>query len=129
MHTAFNFEYLVSPRRAEGLQHTITRTLNIDTQMAVDFGPGPIAFDNVVNLSESNGTLTLTGTVPADATRVEVQWLGQPVPAILNGNGTWSVQFPAGTATMTQNSEIRVTAWDAANNSHSATRGKRRTAL
>jgi len=71
-----------------------------------------------VNLAESRGALTLTGTAPADATRVEVQWLGQTYPATLNGNGTWSLQFPAGLATASQMSDIRVTAWDAANNSN-----------
>ncbi len=92
-------------------------SFRVDTQMSVAIDPADFAGNNVVNLSESNGTLTLTGTVPADATRVEVQWLGQPVPAILNGNGTWSIQFPAGSAgTVTRDSTITVTAWDAAGN-------------
>ena len=96
--------------------------------LAYDAGDWRVAF-NVVNLTDSQGALTLTGTAPLDATRGEVQWLGNTYQATLNGNGTWSVSFPAGTATASQMSEIRVTAWDAANNSQSATRGNRRTAL
>ncbi len=102
---------------------TVTRTLNIDTEMSVAINPGAFAMDNVVNLAESNGSLTLSGTVARDATRVEVQWLGQPLPATLNGDGTWSVQFPAGAAgTITRDSTITVTAWDAADNRETATR-------
>ena len=96
-------------------------SFRVDTQMSVAIDAG-FAGDNVVNLQESRGTLTLTGTAPADATRVEVQWLGQTYQATLNGNGTWSVPFPAGVAAASQMSEIRVTAWDAANNSHFTTR-------
>lgn len=96
-------------------------SFRVDTQMSVAIDAN-FAGNDVVNLSESQGVLTLTGTVPADAARVEVQWLGQTYQATLNGNGTWSVPFPAGTATQSQMSEIRVTAWDSANNSNFTTR-------
>ena len=96
-------------------------SFRVDTQVSVAIDAN-FAGDNVVNLQESRGSLTLTGTAPADATRVEVQWLGQTYQATLNGNGTWSVPFPAGVAAASQMSEIRVTAWDAANNSHFTTR-------
>ncbi len=115
------YSYTARTVDAAGNPTERTGSFRVDTQMSVAIDAG-FAGDNVVNLRESGGALTLTGTVPADAARVEVQWLGQTYPATLNGNGTWSVQFPAGTATMTQNSEIRVTAWDTANNSNSATR-------
>ncbi|NBE07236.1 hypothetical protein GU920_06795 [Rhodobacter sp. CCP-1] len=102
---------------------TVTRTINIDTEMSVAINPAPFATDNVVNLAEAGGTLTLSGTAAADATRVEVQWNGQPIPATLNGDGTWSIQFPAGAAgSITRDSTITVTAWDAAGNSETATR-------
>lgn len=114
------YNYTARTVDAAGNPTERTGSFRVDTQMSVAIDAG-FAGNNVVNLSESQGALTLTGTVPADATRVQVQWLNQTYPATLNGNGTWSVQFPAGTANMTQNSEIRVTAWDAANNSHSAT--------
>lgn len=108
---------------AAGNETTQTRSITIDTQMSVAIDPAAFADDNVVNLTESNGTLTLTGTVPNDATRVEVQWLGQPLPATLNGNGTWSIQFPAGSAgARSLDSTLTVTAWDAAGNSATSDR-------
>lgn len=112
----------VTTRDAADNPTTVTRTLNIDTQMSVAIDARPFAVDNVVNMSESQGALTLTGTAPRDATRVEVAWLGQPVPATLNSDGTWSVSFPAGTATRTQDSTLTVTAWDAAGNRAETTR-------
>lgn len=98
-----------------GNTRSITETVVLDTVPPV---PAANAFarDNVVNFVESQGRLLLTGTAPADATRIEVQWLGQPVPARLTGNGTWEVEFPAGTATRTMDSTLTVTAWDAAGN-------------
>ena len=98
-----------------GNTRSITETVVLDTVPPI---PAANAFarDNVVNFVESQGRLLLTGTAPADATRIEVQWLGQPVPARLTGNGTWEVEFPAGTATRTMDSTLTVTAWDAAGN-------------
>lgn len=90
-------------------------SFRVDTQMSVGIDAG-FAGNDVVSLSESQGALTLRGTVPMDATRVEVTWLGQPVPATLHGDGTWSVTFAAGTATRTQDSTVTVSAWDAAGN-------------
>jgi len=90
-------------------------SFRVDTQMSVGIDAG-FAGNDIVNLTESQGALTLRGTVPMDATRVEVTWLGQPVPATLHGDGTWSVTFPAGTATRTQDSTITVSAWDVAGN-------------
>ena len=118
----YSRQVTVTTRDAADNPTTVTRSINIDTQMSVALDPAPFAIDNVVNLTDSQGALTLTGTAPRDATRVEVQWLGQPVPATLNGDGTWSIRFPAGTATASQNSTLTVTAWDAAGNSATATR-------
>ncbi|NGQ89627.1 hypothetical protein G5V65_01870 [Rhodobacter sp. HX-7-19] len=114
------YSYTVRTADAAGNPTERTGSFRVDTQMSVAIDGG-FAFDGVVNLAESRGALTLTGTAPADSTRVEVQWLGQTYPATLNGNGTWSLQFPAGLATASQMSEIRVTAWDAAENSNFAT--------
>ena len=114
------YSYTATTVDAAGNPTERTGSFRVDTQMSVAIDSG-FAFDGVVNLAESRGALTLTGTAPADSTRVEVQWLGQTYPATLNGNGTWSLQFPAGLATASQMSEIRVTAWDAANNSNFAT--------
>lgn len=98
-----------------GNTRSITETVVLDTVPPVP-AANALAFDNVVNFTESQGRLLLTGTAPADATRIEVQWLGQPVPARLTGNGGWEVEFPAGTATRTMDSTLTVTAWDAAGN-------------
>ena len=114
------YSYTVRTADAAGNPTERTGSFRVDTQMSVAIDAG-FAVDGVVNLAESRGALTLTGTAPADSTRVEVQWLGQTYPATLNGNGTWSLQFPAGLATASQMSEIRVTAWDAAENSNFAT--------
>jgi hypothetical protein len=109
------YSYTARTVDAAGNPTERTGSFRVDTQMSVAIDAN-FAGNDVVNLSESQGALTLTGTVPVDATRVEVQWLNQTFPATLNGNGTWSVQFPAGTATMTRDSTITVTAWDAAGN-------------
>jgi large repetitive protein len=114
------YSYTARTVDAAGNPTERTGSFRVDTQMSVAID-ADFAGDDVVNLRESQGVLTLTGTVPTDATRVEVQWLGQTYQATLNGNGTWSVPFPAGTAAASQMSEIRVTAWDAADNSHAAT--------
>jgi large repetitive protein len=115
------YSYTARTVDAAGNPTERTGSFRVDTQMSVAINAN-FADNDVVNLQESQGALTLTGTAPLDATRVEVQWLGNTYQATLNGNGTWSVPFPAGTATASQMSEIRVTAWDAAENSNSATR-------
>lgn len=115
------YRFTATTADAAGNVTTQTGAFRVDTQMSVSIDGG-FAGDNTVNLTESRGSLTLTGTIPPDATRVEVTWLGQPLPATLNANGTWSITFPPGTANRTQDSTISVTAWDSAGNSQTTTR-------
>jgi len=104
---------------ALGNQTVLTDTLVIDTV------PHPIGFnsvtaDNVVNLTESQAGLVVTGTSTAGATMlVTLQEVTQQTTVA--ANGTWSVTYPAGTLPAGEyTATLTATTTDAAGNSSTA---------
>ncbi|GAB1361566.1 hypothetical protein MASR1M32_08020 [Rhodobacter sp.] len=89
--------------------------------LVIDTVPNPIAFnpvtaDNLVNAAEAAAGFTITGTSIAGATlTVTVQGIQQVVT--VGADGTWSVNFAAGTLTAGEyDATINATSTDAAGN-------------
>lgn len=107
---------------AAGNPTTLTRTLSIDTEASVALNSAPIADDGIINLQESQGTVTISGTMGANTANVTLTWQGQTWPATLGANGTWSVTLAPGTFTTSQSGTLTVTATDTAGNTATASR-------
>lgn len=107
---------------AAGNPTTITRVLTIDTEAAVSLQSAPIARDGIINLEESQGTVTIQGVMGANTASVTLTWQGQTWPATLASNGTWSVTLPAGTFTTSQSGLLTATATDTAGNTATSRR-------
>lgn len=110
---------------AAGNPSSVTKTITIDTETSVSFnsttGHAQLG-DGYVNLSESQGAITLTGRAEAGSTAVTVNWVGGTQVATVAADGSWTVTFPAGSAgNVTRDSTFTVTSWDAAGNTASAT--------
>lgn len=77
--------------------------------------------DGVVNFNESGEAITMTGTVEAGST-VIVTLDGASRPASVDGNGNWSVTYPAGSLRAGEyETNVTVSATDMAGNTSSIT--------
>lgn len=110
---------------AAGNPTQVTKTITIDTENSVNFDSvtnHAQLRDGFVNLTESQGVITLTGRAEAGSTAVTVGWTGGAQVATVAADGTWTVSFPAGSAgAVTRDSTFTVTSFDRAGNSASAT--------
>lgn len=99
-----------------GNRTVITDTLVVDT-VANTVSFDAVTQDNTVNLSESQGTLVLTGTAtPGAVLTFTLAGVSQTVTA--GSDGSWTTSWAAGTvATGDYASQITVTSTDAAGNS------------
>lgn len=86
----------VTATDAVGNVATATHTIRVDTTSAVDFNEGSVEGDNVINAQEMLDGFTLTGTTQPGSS-VEVSVNGTTLPATVDANGNWTVDFPAGT--------------------------------
>ncbi|MBO9465812.1 hypothetical protein J7443_11270 [Tropicibacter sp. R15_0] len=74
---------------------TMTHGFNVDTEASVTVNTADITGDGIVNASEHNGTVTLTGTGEAGAT-IEVEIDYNTWTTTVQSDGTWSVDIGAG---------------------------------
>ena len=102
-----------------GNQTVVNETLVIDTV------PNPITFnavtsDNMVNLTESQSGLVVTGTSTAGAT-MTITLQGVTQTATVGADGNWSVTYPVGTLPGGEyTASLTATTTDAAGNASSA---------
>ena len=76
-----------------GNTSSTSRSFNIDTEVTVAFDANPIAGDNIVNMLESTGSVTMTGTSQAGSS-VSIDWGGVVRTATVAPDGRWTVTFP-----------------------------------
>jgi hypothetical protein len=76
-----------------GNASTTTDTVSIDTVSEVSVATATIAGDGTINAAEQAEGVTLTGTSQPGST-VNVTFEGTTLPAVVDANGGWSVQFP-----------------------------------
>ncbi|WP_185739765.1 Ig-like domain-containing protein [Sphingorhabdus wooponensis] len=75
---------------------TTSRAITVDTAPpAVPVITTPIAGNDIINATEKNATVTISGTAP-NSTAVEVRMGGVVKPVTSSGTGTWSVTFASG---------------------------------
>lgn len=110
---------------AAGNPTQVTKTITIDTENSVSFDSvtnHAQLKDGFVNLTESQGAITLTGKAEAGSTAVTVAWTGGAQVATVAADGSWTATFPAGSAgAVNRDSTFTVTSWDRAGNTASAT--------
>ncbi|MCF6444598.1 Ig-like domain-containing protein [Nereida sp. MMG025] len=79
---------------AYGNSASTSSTLQIDTQTSIEFTSLQVAGDNIVNASELQSGVTLTGTSQPGST-VSVDISGITYAATVAADGSWSVTYPA----------------------------------
>lgn len=105
-----------------GNSNTVTGTVRIDTVGSVAIDEALIEGDDVINASEANDGVTLTGTSEAGST-VDVSFGGVTHSAVVAADGSWSVNFAASEiASGEYDAEFSVVATDAAGNMSVASR-------
>lgn len=117
---------VITATDALGNKTVLNQAIAIDT--VATLGINQIAGDDILNALENGKAITVTGTAEKGSTDVMVSWNGTTLPATVNpATGNWTVNFPAGlfgTIQSTQ-TQVTVTAKDAAGNSASASRNVR----
>ncbi|SFK68588.1 Ig-like domain-containing protein [Shimia haliotis] len=105
---------------ARGNTTTVTDVLEVDT-IAPGATLGTVEGDNVINASEASNGVVLTGTgEPGSTLSIDFQGLTRTVT--VDGNGVWSMSYAAGEiAAGTYDSDVTITATDAAGNSATQT--------
>lgn len=107
---------------AAGNITTQTTTLRVDTLGEVTISGELIEGDDVVNAAEASDGMTLTGTTQVGST-VVVTFEGVDYPATVAGDGSWTLDLPAGAIPAgSYDSTITVTSTDAAGNVATTTR-------
>jgi hypothetical protein len=106
---------------AAGNPSSSTATFQVDTEVTVAFDPNPIAGDNVVNMVEATGGVTMTGTSQAGS-NVSVTWGGTTIAATTAANGSWTATFAGAQVPADGSTVATVTATDSVGNTSSATR-------
>ncbi|MGH1370072.1 MAG: Ig-like domain-containing protein [Maritimibacter sp.] len=102
--------------------NTISGTLNMDTVApSIEFGPAEVAGDGVVNASEANSKVEVTG-LAEPGSMVVVSMEGYSFETVATSQGTWTAQFPADAfANGTYDATLTAVATDAAGNSTTTT--------
>ncbi|MGO4915826.1 Ig-like domain-containing protein [Pseudogemmobacter sp. W21_MBD1_M6] len=99
-----------------GNMNTVSSIVHIDTVGAVSLNSGSIAGNNIINKTEAEDGVTLTGTTQVGST-VAVQIGSVTHPATVAEDGTWSVVFANGDLGLGEyDAGITVTATDTAGN-------------
>jgi large repetitive protein len=106
---------------AAGNASSTSATFQVDTEVTVSFAPDPIAGDNIVNMMEATGGVTMTGSSQAGSS-VSVEWGGRTLAATTAADGSWSVTFPGAQIPADGATVATVTATDSVGNTTSATR-------
>jgi hypothetical protein len=106
---------------AAGNPSSSSASFQVDTEVTVAFAPNPIAGDNVVNMVEATGGVTMTGTSQAGS-NVSVTWGGTTIAATTAANGSWTATFAGAQVPADGSTVATVTATDSVGNTSSATR-------
>lgn len=106
---------------AAGNPSSSTATFDVDTEVTVAFAPNPIAGDNIVNMVEASGGVTMTGTSQAGS-NVSVTWGGTTVAATTAADGSWTATFTGAQVPVDGSTVATVTATDSVGNTSSANR-------
>jgi len=80
---------------AAGNSAFLTDTVRVDTLVNDLSQDGPVTPDNIVNIPEAAGGVTLTGQVEAGSS-ADVRIFGKTYQAAVDANGNWSVTLPNG---------------------------------
>jgi hypothetical protein len=116
----YNATFSVTARDAAGNINTATRTVAVDTDVAVTLDGG-IGNNGLINGAARDQGVTLTGTTDSAQNMVMVQVGDVQRAATVDGFGNWQVRFNAADLPQGQGSlGVVVTATDAARNSASA---------
>ncbi|WP_339694069.1 Ig-like domain-containing protein [Celeribacter baekdonensis] len=100
---------------------TYTHEIAIDLEASLSVNAGAAGGDGMVNLSEMNGGVVLTGLGEAGAS-VTVTVAGVSRSATVSEDGTWSVTYESGSLPQgSYNAEVTAVSTDAAGNTASAT--------
>lgn len=111
----------VTATDANGNTETVDGTLRVDTATEVAIDANQAGGDDIVNNSEANAGLTLTGTgEPGAAVSVTVE--GVTREATVGDDGTWAAVFEAGALPAGEyDTTVSVTSTDTAGNTATAT--------
>ncbi|MCR8549397.1 Ig-like domain-containing protein [Salipiger sp. P9] len=113
-------EAVVTATDPSGNVETASHSFTVDTEISVTLD-SPIAGDGVVNASEAEGGVALTGSAEAGAT-VTVEIGGTSYTTVATDAGLWSVTVPSGDiAGGTYTTGITVSAVDVAGNATTTT--------
>lgn len=100
-----------------GNPSTASQTIKIDTSTAVSFTTQPLfGGDNVINGTEAQSEITMSGQSEAGTQSVSVTWNYVTVPATVAENGDWTVKFPSSAVPATGTSTATVNSIDAVGN-------------
>ncbi|MGX0975482.1 hypothetical protein ACSSVY_001184 [Roseovarius sp. MBR-51] len=80
---------------AAGNSAFLTDTVRVDTLVNDLSQDGPVTPDNIVNISEAAGGVTLTGQVEAGSS-ADVRIFDKTYQTVVDANGNWSVTLPNG---------------------------------
>lgn len=106
---------------ANGNSSTTTGTMQVDTISEVTVDTAGVAGDGTINGAEQSAGVTLTGTAQAGST-VAVTFGTTTLPATVDGNGNWTVDFPASAvASGEYQATVTAVATDANGNSSTST--------
>lgn len=106
---------------AAGNPSSSSATFEVDTEVTVSFAPNPIAGDNIVNMMEATGGVTMSGASQPGSS-VSVEWGGATRAATTAADGSWTVTFPGAQVPADGSTTATVTATDGVGNTTSATR-------
>ncbi|MDN5786762.1 Ig-like domain-containing protein [Pseudorhodobacter sp.] len=119
----FDRSFTATTVDAAGNTSSATHTVKVDTTTSVSFTAGSLTADNIINESEAQTGVTLTGQAEVGSTSVSVVWNGTTLPATIAADGTWSVNFPTSAVPTADGvSTATVTSTDAYGNTASNTR-------
>lgn len=80
---------------AAGNSAFLTDTVRVDTLVNELSQDGPVTPDNIINIAEAAAGVTLSGQVEPGSS-VEVRVFGKTYQAVVDANGTWSLELPPG---------------------------------
>ncbi len=121
----YDADISVTSTDSVGNTATANSSIRIDTETDVTIDTGLAGGDDIVNATEVDAGLTITGTAEASAA-VDVLLAGVTLSTTADADGNWAVTYPAGTLDGSANggeydTTISVTSTDAAGNSATET--------